>query len=380
LYIYQPNLFGHKDMNEDFLSKKLRQRQESFSFRELRLPTGGIDFCSNDYLGIVKNRLLDLSPEGGSDKWSGSTGSRLITGNYELIEQTEKLIAKFHNTPAALIFNSGYDANLGLLGAVLQRHDTVLYDQLSHASIRDGIRLSHAFSFSYAHNDMDDLERRLQSATGNVFVVTESVFSMDGDIAPLREIAELCETYDAFLIVDEAHATGVFGKVGEGVVQHLDLQEKVFARVHTFGKALGCHGAAVVGSENLRQYLINFCRPFIYSTAMPASAVMAIHKAYELLPTLHQERSHLKELVSQFQEHRNEINVCRSISPIQGIIVPGNENVKRAAARIQEEGIDVRPILYPTVPRDLERLRIVLHSFNSSHELVKLIGVLKELR
>jgi 8-amino-7-oxononanoate synthase len=380
LYIYQPNLFGHKDMNEDFLSKKLRQRQESFSFRELRLPTGGIDFCSNDYLGIVKNRLLDLNPDGHCDKWSGSTGSRLITGNYELIEQTEKLIAEFHNTPAALIFNSGYDANLGLLGAVLQRHDTVLYDQLSHASIRDGIRLSHAFSFSYAHNDIDDLERRLQSATGNVFVVTESVFSMDGDIAPLREIAELCETYEAFLIVDEAHATGVFGKVGEGVVQHLNLQEKVFARVHTFGKALGCHGAAVVGSEILRQYLINFSRPFIYSTAMPASAVMAIRKAYELLPALHQERSQLRELVGLFQQHRGEINVCRSISPIQGIIVPGNENVKRAAARIQEEGIDVRPILYPTVPRDLERLRIVLHSFNSSHELVKLIGVLKELR
>jgi 8-amino-7-oxononanoate synthase len=380
LYIYQPNLFGHKDMNEDFLSKKLRQRQESFSFRELRLPTGGIDFCSNDYLGIVKNRLLDLNPDGHSDKWSGSTGSRLITGNYELIEQTEKLIAEFHNTPAALIFNSGYDANLGLLGAVLQRHDTVLYDQLSHASIRDGIRLSHAFSFSYAHNDIDDLERRLQSATGNVFVVTESVFSMDGDISPLREIAELCETYDAFLIVDEAHATGVFGKEGEGVVQHLDLQEKVFARVHTFGKALGCHGAAVVGSETLRQYLINFSRPFIYSTAMPASAVMAIRKAYELLPALHQERSHLRELVGIFQQHRSEINGCRSTSPIQGIIVPGNENVKRVAARIQEEGIDVRPILYPTVPRDLERLRIVLHSFNSSHELVKLIGVLKEVR
>ncbi|HLK28560.1 MAG TPA: aminotransferase class I/II-fold pyridoxal phosphate-dependent enzyme, partial [Puia sp.] len=250
-------------MNEDFLHKKLNERKEQNAFRQLRLPDHKIDFCSNDYLGIVKNNLIiwnqtencKLKTE---NLRHGSTGSRLLTGNYPLIEETEKLIAKFHEAPSGLIFNSGYDANVGLLSCVPQRGDTIIYDYLSHASIRDGIRLSFAESFSFAHNRLDDLEKKLKVSKGNVFVVTESVFSMDGDCAPLNEIVSLCEKYNAHLILDEAHATGVVGEKGEGLAQHLGLHEKFFARMHTFGKAVGCHGAIVLGSKTLHDYLINF--------------------------------------------------------------------------------------------------------------------------
>ena len=273
-------------MNEDFLQRKLNKRTEQNAFRTLRLAGNKIDFCSNDYLGIVKNNLVQpyLIP----DVKHGSTGSRLLTGNYAIIEETEKFVAAFHDAESGLIFNSGYDANIGLISCVPQKDDIIIYDKLSHASIRDGIRLSFAESFSFLHNDLHDLENKLASvptANGrNIFVVTESVFSMDGDMAPLKEIVILCEKYKANVIVDEAHATGVIGNKGEGLVQLLDLQERCFARVHTFGKSCGVHGAIVLGSHDLRNYLINFARPFIYSTALPESSLAAINASYNIFP------------------------------------------------------------------------------------------------
>ena len=255
----------HYYMNDDFLLKKLNERQEQNAFRRLLLPQGKTDLCSNDYLGIVRNQLIEkqLGESAHTAYRHGSTGSRLLAGNYALVEETEKMLAAFHDAEAGLIFNSGYDANLGLLSCVPQRGDTIIYDYLSHASLRDGIRLSFAQSFSFKHNDLADLEKRLQAATGTIFVVTESVFSMDGDMAPLTAISDLCRQYGAHLIVDEAHATGVVGAKGEGLVQQLNLQTACFARVHTFGKAVGCHGAIVLGSDRLRNYLVNFCRSFI---------------------------------------------------------------------------------------------------------------------
>lgn len=366
-------------MNEDFLNRKLHQRLESYSYRELRREGPAVDFCSNDYLGIVARNLLVNNPGALPQKWSGSTGSRLISGNYALIEETESMIAQFHKAPAALIFNSGYDANIGILGSIPQRTDTVVYDELSHASIRDGIRLSHAASFSFNHNDVEDLEKKLQAAKGNVFVVTESIFSMDGDIAPLQEISELCASYNAYLIVDEAHATGIAGNNGEGVVQSLGLQNKCLARVHTFGKALGCHGAVIVGSNVLIKYLINFCRPFIYTTGMPASAVYAINASYSIFPGMHHERTVLNDLVKLFRENKDDLRLCNSVTPIQGVIIPGNEKVKLAAQTMMENGFNVRPIMYPTVPKGQERLRIVLHTFNTSQQVNSLLTILKEL-
>jgi 8-amino-7-oxononanoate synthase len=364
-------------MNDDFLLKKLDERQQQDAFRRLTLPTGKIDFCSNDYLGIVHNGLIEKKLAAATSTYRhGSTGSRLLAGNYALVEGTEKMLATFHEAEAGLIFNSGYDANLGLLSCVPQRGDTIIYDYLSHASLRDGIRLSFAQSFSFRHNDLADLERRLQAATGTIFVVTESVFSMDGDTAPLIAINALCEQYGAHLIVDEAHATGVVGPYGAGLVQELNLQTKCFARIHTFGKAVGCHGAIVLGSERLRNYLVNFARSFIYSTALPEASVAAIQCAYELFPQMHAERAHLQQLISTFQQATCSWEKLVSDTPIQIVIIPGNSPVKKVAGALQAAGLDVRAILYPTVPAGKERLRIVLHAFNSMEQLQQLINVI----
>ncbi len=365
-------------MREDFLHKKLNERKEQNSFRQLRLPGNSmIDFCSNDYLGIVRNKLLEAYHDSKQGYAYGSTGSRLLTGNYPLIEETEKFIAEFHNAESALIFNSGYDANIGLLSSVPQRGDTILYDHLSHASIRDGIRLSFAASFSFQHNDLNDLETRLKKSTGNIFVVTESVFSMDGDMCPLKELTVLCEKYKAQLIIDEAHATGVIGDKGEGLVQMMNLESKVFARLHTFGKACGVHGAVVLGSDALRDYLINFARSFVYSTSLPELTIAHIKFSYELFPGLTRERTQLQKLISGFKTSISGLQHLVSNTPIQGVLISGNEDVKKSAYQLLNNNLDVRPILYPTVPKGQERLRIVLHSFNTEKEMEMLVNCLK---
>jgi 8-amino-7-oxononanoate synthase len=360
--------------NDSFLVKKLQQRKEQNAFRKLKLPEGKIDFCSNDYLGIVHNNLLNKKIE--YDLKTGSTGSRLLAGNYALIEETEKQIAAFHKAEAALIFNSGYDANLGLLSAIPQKGDTILYDQLSHASIRDGIRLSFAQNFSFAHNDMDELEKKLKTSSGNIFIVTESVFSMDGDFCPLEELVSLSKKYNAHLIIDEAHAIGVVGKQGEGLCQHKNLQHEIFCRIYTFGKACGCHGAAVTGSQQLKDFLINFARSFIYTTSLPEHAVAAIKAGYNTFPFLNEERNHLHELIKYFQQADIRFEKLRSSTSVQIVIIPGNEEVKKIAFQLQKSGFDIRPILYPTVPAGKERLRIVMHAFNTMNEAEQLVKIL----
>ena len=368
-------------MNETFLHKKLEERKQQNAFRTLRLPNNKIDFCSNDYLGLatINHQLATNNCQPLTINYqlsSGSTGSRLLAGNYPLIEAVEQQIAIFHQSKAALIFNSGYDANIGLLSSVPQKGDTILYDFLSHASIRDGIKLSQAQSFAFLHNDLKDLERRLKHSIGNIFVVTESVFSMDCNRCPLREIVALCQQYKAHLIIDEAHATGVVGDRGEGLVQHLQLQENIFARVHTFGKACGCHGAVVLGSSVLRDYLINFARSFIYSTSLPSHAVAVIQNSYNIFPLMMEERTHLQSLINYFQNATINYPKLISETPIQVVIIESNDAVKSVADLLQENGLDVRPILYPTVPKGKERLRIVLHSFNTLEEVKKLVQLL----
>ncbi|PWT94858.1 MAG: 8-amino-7-oxononanoate synthase [Bacteroidetes bacterium] len=368
-------------MKEDFLSARINERIDQDSFRELKLSTGKIDFCSNDYLGIVKNRLLEKNSD--KDAFTlahGSTGSRLLTGNYGLIERTEDKIAKFHDAEAALIFNSGYDANLGIMSAIAGRGDTIIYDQLSHASIRDGIRLSLASGISFLHNDCKDLEKKLQAAQGNKFVVTETIFSMDGDYSPLNEIVGLCKKYDAHLIVDEAHAIGVIGKSGEGLSQMMNLHKDCLARIYTYGKGPGCHGAAITGSRTLRKFLINFARSFIFTTAMPPLGAWAIQKAYDTFPQMDEERKKLEELVGVFSNANIPFTKLNSESPIQVVIIPGNSEARFAASVIQDKGFDVRAILYPTVPKGLERLRIVLHAFNTVEDLGRLIDVISFMR
>lgn len=363
--------------NDSFLQKKLNERRALDAFRSLRLPYGKVDFCSNDYLGIVKNNLL-AGDEHPAPMASGSAGSRLLAGNYTLIEETENIIAAFHQSEAGLIFNSGYDANLGVLSCVPQKGDTILYDALSHASIRDGIRLSFAGAFSFIHNDVADLQKKLKQATGNIFVVTESVFSMDGDMCPLQELIEVCKQHNAHLILDEAHATGVVGSKGEGLAQYLQLHNDVFCRIHTFGKACGCHGAVVLGPNSLRDYLINFSRSFIYTTSLPEQSVEHIKRSYSVFPALHDERAHLQKLINMFQSADVRYEKLASQTPIQVVLIPGNSAARRVADNLQQTGLDVRAILYPTVPKEKERLRIVLHAFNTADEVQRLCEVLKK--
>jgi len=370
---------------EEFIQFKLWQRKENDSLRKLSSSTLPVDFCSNDYLGFAKSVNLRTAIKTENDALfgnpNGSGGSRLLSGNTSYTEETENFIASFHNAESGLIFNSGYDANVGLLSSLGQKGDTFICDEFIHASLIDGVRLTHANRYTFRHNDLHQLEEKLKLAKGVTYVIVESVYSMDGNIAPLREISDLCKTYAASLIVDEAHATGVFGEKGKGLVQALNLEQEVFAKVVTFGKALGCHGAIVLGSQNLREYLVNFARSFIYTTAAPLHNIVAIKHAYQLLQTVDYSAK-LRQKITYFTQQSIQLNLANitfSPSAIQTMIFPGNVNAKNAAAKMQANGLDVRPILSPTVLEGKERIRICLHLFNTDEEINRLVLQLKEL-
>ncbi|MPT34144.1 MAG: aminotransferase class I/II-fold pyridoxal phosphate-dependent enzyme, partial [Flavobacterium sp.] len=299
---------------------------------------------------------------------------------------TEIKIAAFHQAESALIFNSGYDANLGFFSSVPQRNDVVLFDELSHASIRDGIRLSNARSYKFLHNDLEDLERqikRFQNDQGAIYIVTETVFSMDGDSPDLEQMAALSERYGCFFVVDEAHALGIFGEKGEGLIDALALREAVFARIMTYGKGLGCHGAAVLGDTRLKEYLVNFARSFIYTTGLPPHAIATILAGYSILETEAEARIRLKENIVYFNREKNLLGLkplfIRSKSAIQSAVIPGNEKVRNIARQLEEFGFDVRPIMAPTVPEGQERLRFCLHSYNTTEEISEVLHLLNRL-
>jgi 8-amino-7-oxononanoate synthase len=369
------------------LTEKLAQRVQNSSLRSLPHGNTLVDFSSNDYLGLARNEyLFDAIHEYLIEKKiksNGATGSRLLTGNHSLYTETERCIAAFHESESALLFNSGYDANVGFFSAVPQRNDVILYDELSHASIRDGIQMSHAKAYKFPHNDAEALEKLLQKFTitaSTVYIVTESVFSMDGDTPPMESLALLSQEYGAYLVVDEAHALGVFGEKGEGIVQQLGLTSQVFARIITFGKGLGCHGAAVVSSSELTTYLVNFARSFIYTTGLSPHAVATIYKAYELLMTQQTEQHSLKENITHFNQTKKQLGLqplfVYSKSAIQCAIISGNQRVKQLAEQLQHRGFDVKPILSPTVPEGQERLRFCIHSYNSKQEIDNVLQLL----
>lgn len=365
------------------IKERLLDRKKQDCLRSLSYKFFTTDFASNDYLGFSSSGLLSNQLKercNTSSNRFGSTGSRLLSGNSTEIENLEEKIAKFHGAEAALILNSGYSANLGLITSLSTRHDTILYDELSHASIIDAARS--AFSrqrHSFKHNDLEDLKRLLTKAVGEIYVITESVFSMDGDFALLEEISDLCLEFGAHLIVDEAHAVGIFGHCGRGLICELGLESKVFARVLTFGKALGCHGAVVVGNLILKEFLVNFCRPFIYSTAPDFQLIQAISLAYDLLEENPSQQASLFFLIHEFQSTMKKLfpgRYLNSSSCIQGILIPGNTACKSASKILADADIDARAILSPTVEKGSERLRICLHSFNSTTEVQKLCHVL----
>lgn len=382
---------------ERHLSEIIQQRKQQSLFRSLRTKENLVDFCSNDYLGF--SQKIKLNSEIYSFP-SGATGSRLLAGNTQFVEELEQEIADFHGAEAGLIFNSGYDANVGLLSCIPQKNDLLITDELIHASMIDGARLSYATRYKFRHNDLESLELKVKSLAfneqtnpnteserrpyqiSNTFVALESVYSMDGDIANLSEISALCERYEANLIVDEAHATGIFGKNGRGLVCELGLEDKVFARIITFGKAMGCHGAIILGSKVLRDYLINFARPFIYSTAAPHHTHESVRQAYQLLKSPDFSNRKLHNLISFFKKEASQISdlqLIESPSAIQCIIISGNERCRFVATELQKSGLDIRPIVSPTVPKGKERLRICLHDFNTEEEILRIFEVLKRI-
>ncbi|KAG0246452.1 aminotransferase [Mortierella sp. GBAus27b] len=396
---------------EHQLKAQLESRKARSLLRGLVvIPETSADFSSNDFLGLARSPALNsrfLQELASFPKHApplGSTGSRLLDGNSRYAEDLEDMIAHFHHTEAALIFNSGFDANVGFFSSVPQPGDVILYDEYIHASVHDGMKVTRAgVKKAFLHNDLEhlaellntvrreDQERIAAAATTgarsqpkerNIFVAVESVYSMDGDAAPLREIVDLLEPFGAYLIVDEAHATGVYGLHGRGLVNELGLESRVFARLHTFSKALASNGAALVGPKILKEYLINYARPLIYSTFTSFNNLASIKSAYQML--ISGETVELVEKVRGLVDYfRSSINVPESMllpssSPIQGIVMDGNAKVNALSQRLIKAGLNVKPIRFPTVPKGKERVRICLHSHNTQDQVERLIQIVHD--
>lgn len=366
----------------EHLLKALMEREQKGLLRKLNKNFPTIDFCSNDYLGFSRQGLLsaELGASGYVRTMLGSTGSRLISGNSELVESAEKHIALFHHGESALIYNSGYDANVGLFSCVPQKNDLVLFDELIHASIYDGIRLSHAAYYKFRHNDMaslKDMIARHKNNFSNIFIAVESVYSMDGDTAPLLDMVELTKgNENIFLMVDEAHAIGVFGKQGRGLCNALNIEKEIFARVYTYGKAMGCHGAAVVGSDALKSYLVNFSRSFIYSTALPGHSIECILCGYKLLIETQQQEKLQENIAYFYSKASAESRFIKSQSAIHSIIIGDNQKAEELEVLLAKNGIYAKAIKSPTVKQGTERVRFCVHAYNTRAEIENLFALL----
>lgn len=325
-----------------------------------------INFSSNNYLGLANHPALAEAVWEGARRGAGATASRLMVGHDEETEQLEREIAAFKGTEAALVFGSGYTANLGVLSALLQRGDAVFSDKWNHASIVDGIRLSGATVFRYRHQDMDHLEMQLREADQKgirrKLIVTDTVFSMDGDVARLHDLVELKERYDAALMVDEAHGGGVFGPYGEGVTHHMGLAGKIDLHMGTFSKAFGVVGAYVAGSRTWISYLINTCRPFIYTTALPPAVIEAIRTSIRLVRDAGDRRVALQRKAAMFRTRLKALgmNVGPSETHIVPVIVGDVHTAVKVSQTLIDSGVLAVPIRPPTVPEGTARLRFSL--------------------
>lgn len=346
----------------------------------------GVNLCSNDYLGLAEDPALRQALIEAVSVASrlGATGSRLLSGHTADWNILEEEFAQFAGTEAALYFGSGYAANVGLMTSLLGKDDLVFSDELNHASLIDGIRLSGVRKFVYPHLDLNALEAGLHAARsrGRKLVVTESVFSMDGDIAPLAEILEISERCGAAVIVDEAHATAVHGPGGRGLAAEKKTAGRVFAVVHTCGKALASAGAFVCGSAILREHLINHARTFIFSTALPPYMVGQIRAALRLASAMDQQRAVLRENAKKFAARlrADGWNLSGSKSQIVPVVIGGNQEAMDAAAELQEQGFAVKAVRPPTVAAGQSRLRLSLTSAIAPAELTRLQSTLHNWR
>ncbi|GAA5816449.1 hypothetical protein MFLAVUS_009978 [Mucor flavus] len=378
---------------ESQLESTLTKRRQNSKLRRLVVNSPShIDFSSNDFLGLARSirfRSNYLSELAQLPNILGSTGSRLLDGNSSYCQALEKRVALFHDAETALIFNSGFDANAGLFSTVPQQGDVIIYDELIHASVHEGMRVSRAGKrIPFRHSDIVDFERVLKDMVAlfpgkNIFVAVETVYSMDGDVAPLIDLVRILRKYwpnkeNGYLIVDEAHSTGVYGENGRGVVHELGLQDEMFARLHTFGKALASNGAAILGSDVLRQYLINYARPLIYSTFMSYSSLASIKCAYDILESgdTISMQNHVHSIIKRFRETTKlpHGKLLPSTSPIQGVVLSSNEAVRSLATYLNNKGFNVKPIVFPTVPVGQERVRICLHGHNTVSQVDGLVN------
>src|SRR5271157_2447109 len=340
----------------------------------------GVNLCSNDYLGLAEHpKLREATLRAVQHAQRvGGTGSRLLSGQTEEWRALEAEFARFAGTEEALFFSSGYAANLGLLAALVGKDDVVYSDALNHASLIDGMRLSGARKVIYPHLDLDALEDLLREEAGAPWrkvIITESVFSMDGDVAPLTEIAGLADKYGAAIILDEAHATAVMGSQGRGLAAEAGIVPQLLAVIHTCGKALGCAGAFVCGSAVLKEHLINHARTFIYSTAFPPYFSRQISAALQLAAGMDKERRELQERAKRLRNalRAEGFDTAGSASQIVPVVFGKNEETLDAAGHLQQDGFAVRAIRPPTVPEGKERLRLSLTCRIPGAELERLV-------
>lgn len=354
--------------------ERLSLRQASAENRKLQFLSTGIDFLSSDYLGLARSQSIkdSIAVKVSELPLIGSTSSRLLSGNHELIVKLEQDLASFFRSERSLLFTSAYSLNVGLLAACANESDILILDEQAHTSLKNSLKLSSAKGYFFRHNDLSHLQKRLknlreiQAHKKEIIVVVESLYSMDGDFAPLAEIVEICEKYGAYLIVDEAHAAGVVGPGGRGLVSELGLEKKVLARIVGFGKGFGTSGGLLLGSHDLMDYITNFCHSFIYTTGISFLNALSIQESLSAIRNSDKLREQLSLKVKDLREM---LDLPNSDSPILSLRQPSVSKLSNLVLKLREKNFLVQPIFSPTVRKGSERLRVCLHSYNTKEEI-----------
>jgi 8-amino-7-oxononanoate synthase len=346
--------------------------------------TAYLAFCSNDYLGLANHPQLISALQQGAQQWGAGAGAaHLVNGHFEAHQQLEQQLAKFVGKPAALIFSTGYMANLGVVQALVGKGDTVFADKLNHASLNDAMLLSRATVKRYRHSDMAQLSQLLaQTQSGRKLIITDAVFSMDGDIAQLREMLALCEQHGAWLYVDDAHGFGVLGTEGRGALAHFGIQSERIIYMATLGKAAGVSGAFVAAEQVVIDTLVNHAHSYVYTTAAPPALSVALLQSLQLIGQGDELRIHLLQLVAQLRSGLTDLpwQLMPSDTAIQPLLIGDNQNALSLSEGLRERGIWVAAIRPPTVPQGTARLRITLSAAHSEADVDKLIGALHEIK
>jgi 8-amino-7-oxononanoate synthase len=340
-------------------------------------------FCSNDYLGLANHPQLIAALQQGAQQWGvGAGAAHLVNGHFDPHHQLELQLAAFVGKPAALLFSTGYMANLGAVQALVGKGDTVFADKLNHASLNDAMLLSRAGVKRYRHGDMAQLEKLLaQTRSGRRLVITDAVFSMDGDIAPLRELLALCEQYDAWLYADDAHGFGVVGEQGRGSMAHFGIASERIIYMATLGKAAGVSGAFIAAEQVVIDTLINHAHSYVYTTATPPALSVALSQSLQLMGQGDGLRTHLKKLIAQLRNGLSDLpwQLMPSDTAIQPLLIGDNRQALKLSESLRGRGIWVAAIRPPTVPQGTARLRITLSAAHSAADVDRLIGALHEL-